>query len=167
LLTGKAQSQCTRNLKVGSSSGASGAPSASSSGSSDDGSEGTVGSEETATDSAPEPTIPSSCDAKAWEPYFAQLATHEYGDCGVDITFPQSIFDTSKTLAGVAWAGAGASSTAGAPSCHDGEWQMRQQSWLDAVSKGCMNLNDAILVMCQQAANYAPSTGKCSATGTW
>jgi hypothetical protein len=44
---------------------------------------------------------------------------------------------------------------------------MREQSWLDAVWKGCLILSEPILVMCQQAANYAPDTGACNATGTW
>lgn len=119
--------------------------------------------------SAEKPDIPSSCDPKAWEPYFAQLATHEYQSCGVEgIEFPRELFDTSASFQDLAVAsGSLPPPTAGAPSCHSGESSMRKQSWLDAVMKGCYNLNDPILVMCQQAANYAPSTGKCNATATW
>jgi hypothetical protein len=32
---------------------------------------------------------------------------------------------------------------------------------------GCTQLNNPILVMCQQAANYAPMQGACAETGTW
>jgi hypothetical protein len=44
---------------------------------------------------------------------------------------------------------------------------MREQSWFDAVGEGCQQLDNAILSMCQQAANYAPAIGACEPTGTW
>jgi hypothetical protein len=75
---------------------------------------------------------------------------------------------------GVPGAGGGDDSTGegggggDAPSCHTGEWAMRMQSWLDVVMKGCAGqLAMANTVWCQQAANYAPTTNKCTATGTW
>ena len=44
---------------------------------------------------------------------------------------------------------------------------MREGAWVDAVMAGCVDLNDPILVMCQQAANYAPASGACNETGLW
>ena len=44
---------------------------------------------------------------------------------------------------------------------------MRGDSWMEAAMAGCNNLSDAILVMCQQGANYAPNAGACNTTGTW
>jgi hypothetical protein len=115
----------------------------------------------------PDPEIPSDCAPESWEPYFCALATASYRNHGVDIEFPCDIFDANagfdSTLDDVP-VGEGDPSL---PSCHDGEWAMRDQSWLDAVSHGCFDLHDPILTMCQQGANYAPNSGACAATGTW
>jgi hypothetical protein len=171
LITGKHQFQCVRDVgpSAGTSDGTGGtgdgtgsAPGTGPGGATGDGS-GKGG----ATGDGSKPPAPSTCDPKSWEPYFAALATYEYNAHGVSITFPRGIFDTSAAFTDLAVASASVKSTPGAPSCHDGEWEMRQQSWLDAVQKGCTALNDPILVMCQQAANYAPNTGACNATGTW
>jgi hypothetical protein len=117
--------------------------------------------------SAADPTPPSDCQPESWEPYFCALATAKYRQHGVDITFPCDIFDAlapfSSTFDEIP-TGAGDPSL---PSCHDGEWAMRDQAWLDAVGQGCLDLNDPILVLCQQAANWAPNSGACAATGTW
>jgi hypothetical protein len=162
LVTGKHQYQCVRDV----------APSAGTSdgtGGTSDGSGGATGdgSGKGGGTGDGKPPAPSTCDPKQWEPYFAALATYEYAAHGAPVTFPRGIFDTSASFQDLAVASASVKSTPGAPSCHDGEWAMRQQSWLDAVQKGCTMLNDPILVMCQQAANYAPNTGACNATGTW
>lgn len=157
LTTGAHQSHCTRDLSRRMQSLA-----------------GAGGGEDNGGAEAPEgpasPEIPQTCDVEAWEEYFAQLATYAYNANGVDIQFPRDIFDANGSMIGAAIGGAmsgnGGSMNAG-QSCHDGEWQMRNQSWLDAVSVGCMQLNNAILVMCQQAAEYAPKAGKCTDTGSW
>jgi hypothetical protein len=131
------------------------------------GGSGAGGSGGTADGSGGKPPAPSSCVPTAWEPYFAQLATYEYKKTGIQITFPRGIFDTSANFTDLSTAAGSVKTTPGAPSCHDGEWDMRQQSWLDAVQNGCDDLRNAILVLCQQAANYAPNAGACNATGTW
>lgn len=112
-------------------------------------------------------SIPGDCVPTSWESYFCEHATFSYRSHGVDVTFPCDIFDVSASFTDLAIASAGVRSTPGAPSCHEGEWAMREGAWLDAVTAGCTGLSDAILVMCQQAANYAPDSGACSATGTW
>ena len=108
--------------------------------------------------------IPGDCTPATWEAYFCAHATHSYRSHGVDITFPCEVFDAGAALTDSAFTRIGAES---GPSCHDGEWAMRQQAWLDAVGAGCMDLSSEILVLCQQAADYAPTTGACAATGTW
>lgn len=141
------------------------------------------------------PAAPEGCDVEAWQSYFAKLASFEYQAAGVDITFPENLFDANANFVDVALGAAGGAGGAGgvpdmgnlpeipanpgggetpaapdanAPSCHEGEGQMRAQSWLDVVTAGCMgNLTNANLVWCQQAANAAPKTGKCTATATW
>lgn len=160
LVTGKDQFQCTRPLsKMPTPQKTESAP-APSGGDTGDANGGD------SCDCDSEPAPPASCAPTDWEPFFAKLASFEYHEHGVDIAFPRDIFDTSQGLTGVVTATGAASEVAG-ESCHDGEWAMRQQAWLDAVSQGCLDLNDAILTLCQQAADYAPTTGKCSATGTW
>jgi hypothetical protein len=114
-----------------------------------------------------QPAPPTSCDATAWEPYFANLATFEYQTHGVKITFPRSLFNSGADFQSLATEAGQLPANPGAPSCQQGEGDMRQQAWLDAVMDGCSNLNSAILVMCQQAANYAPQQGACAPTGTW
>jgi len=114
-----------------------------------------------------DPELPGDCLPASWEAYFCAHATHEYRSHGVDITFPCDVFDASADFTGLALASAGVPTTAGAPSCHEGEWAMREGAWRDAVLVGCMDLNTEILVLCQQAANYAPTAGVCNATGTW
>jgi hypothetical protein len=164
LTTGKNQSHCTKNLGApmqglsAASGGGTGAPAG----------QAPAGGNTPADGSRPQ--IPTTCEPDAWEPYFAQLATYAYNSKGVDIQFPVDIFDAHGSMIDAAMSGAlsgngGSTGTGG--SCHDGEWYMRDQSWLDAVSVGCMQLNNAILAMCQQAAEYAPGTGKCTATGSW
>ncbi len=172
LVTGKHQLQCAREivLRSGTGEGGGGEPTgpddrpATPTPAGGDGNGSTTGG---TTGDGTKPAAPPSCGASAWEPYFAELATYEYKKHGVAITFPRNIFDTTKPLVDFSIAGAIPKTTPGAPSCHEGEWEMRQQSWLDAVGNGCQALNDAILVLCQEAANYAPSTGECNATGTW
>ncbi len=121
-----------------------------------------------APESVPEPEVPGDCNPLSWEPYFCQLATARYREHGVNITFPCGIFDAlatfESTLPGVPTVVNGDETL---PSCHDGEWGMRDQAWLDAVGHGCLTLRDPILAMCQQAANYAPESGACRATGAW
>jgi hypothetical protein len=112
-------------------------------------------------------SVPADCAATSWERYFCDHATFSYQSHGVDVAFPCDIFDVSQPFTELATASAAVRSTPGAPSCHEGEWAMREGAWLDAVTVGCMGLSDAILVMCQQAANYAPDAGVCNATGTW
>jgi hypothetical protein len=114
-----------------------------------------------------DPVPPSSCEPTAWEGYFRDHATFEYQRHGVNIDFPQEIFDALADFTSLAIASANVPVTEGAPSCHEGEWAMREGAWFDATMEGCLNLNNAILVMCQQAANYAPTVGACNATGTW
>jgi hypothetical protein len=158
LVTGKDQFQCTRSI-LKRATMTLGAPGSEGGAAAPDG----AGSASYDFDSVPPP--PSSCAPADWEPFFAKLAAHEYHENGVDIVFPRGIFDTKKSLVEIVTTegtGAGAGQ-----SCHDGEWSMRRQAWLDAVMAGCLGLNDAILVLCQQAANYAPTTGKCTATGSW
>lgn len=126
-----------------------------------------------ASDGAPSPPE-GTCDAGVWQTYFAAQASFEFQSAGVDITFPPEIFDSSQSMVEAALDKAkgmmngGVESSVGAPSCHAAEWSMRRQSWLDVVLKGCaMQLAMANTVWCQQAANYAPTTGKCTATGSW
>jgi hypothetical protein len=174
LLTGKIQHQCTRSLKKIAPQGFAAASSGGTDGADENGSMG-GGLGDVPAEGAPvdvdngnvQPTPPDSCEPSAWEPYFAKLATWSYNANGVDVAFPRDIFDTSANFTSVAVATGFVKSTPGAPSCHNGEWQMRDQAWLDAVGQGCMSLTDPILVMCQQAANYAPNCGACNATGTW
>jgi hypothetical protein len=188
LVTGKHQYQCARSLGPaavtslaavgGPGAGAqadstSGGDSSDSSDSTDspDSSDSTdssdsAGSDDGAGGSDGQPQVPSSCDARAWEPWFAGFATHVYQQHGLNISFPRELFDTSQSLGDVAIQGALGAAQAGV-SCHDAEWEMRQQAWLTAVMHGCSTLGDAITVMCQQAADYAPTTGACDATGTW
>lgn len=115
-------------------------------------------------DTVEDPSVPTDCGYETWEAYFCQLSSARYQAHGVDVTFPCDIFDADGIMEVPTDVG---SADPDAPTCHDGEWDMREQAWLDAVSAGCMNLNNAILVMCQQAANYAPEVGACRATGTW
>lgn len=121
----------------------------------------------TGTPTGSPPTVPASCDPKAWEPYFKERSTHEYRNAKVDIDFPREIFDVSANFNNLAIESASLPANPGKPSCHEGEWSMREKAWMDAVLKGCTNLNNAILVMCQQAANYAPKAGACAPTGSW
>lgn len=116
--------------------------------------------------------IPRDCALSSWEAYFCQHSTHSYQSTGVDITFPCEVFDPDRspgelaeTLGGLASEIPRAASTD--LSCHAGEWLMRDTSWLTAVLSGCLDLSDAILTMCQQAADYANETGLCVPTGTW
>lgn len=113
------------------------------------------------------PAPPKSCSVEDWEPYFAKLATYFHKKHGIDIEFPREIFDCKVPLVDAALGRTTAKSTPGAPSCHEAEWELRMQSWLTAVQHGCMNLNNPILVMCEQATVHAPNTGKCNATGAW
>jgi hypothetical protein len=184
LVTGKVQHQCARDLKTVSRSESDGSneghgpresngSAPSNGGHEDNGSPPKEGPDETCQGGCSDgsenekPAPPSSCAPVEWEPYFAKLATYEYAMHGVAVVFPREIFNTKAAFTDLAVASASTKSTPGAPSCHDGEWDMRQQSWLDAVSQDCTGLRDPILVMCQQAANYAPNTGACNATGTW
>ncbi len=114
-----------------------------------------------------QPPPPAACDPELWEAYFAQLATFEYRAHGVKITFPRELFDTTASFDDLAIEATRVPANEGAPSCAEGEWAMRQQAWLDAVMNNCLGLNQEILVMCQQAANYAPAQGACGRTGTW
>jgi hypothetical protein len=113
---------------------------------------------------APKP--PTSCLPIHWEPYFAEMASCKYQKHGVNIVFPREIFDTQASFIKLAieWAGVASKAT---PSCNDAEGEMRATAWFDAVMQGCLNLNNPILVMCQQAAIHAPKTGACKATGAW
>ncbi len=113
------------------------------------------------------PEVPATCDQAAWEPYFAKLATYTYQKHGVDIAFPRELFDSTADFNKLAAESAEVPDNPGKPSCHDGEWEMRNDAWYDAVMNGCTGLNQPILVMCQQAANFAPKSGACSGTGTW
>lgn len=120
-------------------------------------------------DSTGEPELPPDCEPASWEAYFCDMATAKFQAHGIDIEFPCEIFDAeasmASTLPGVP-TGAGPAAS-DAPSCHDAEWDMREQAWLDSVNVGCFDLGEPITVLCQQAANYAPGTGECRATGTW
>ncbi len=116
---------------------------------------------------AEEPAPPANCEPQGWEGYFQQRATYSYQQHGVDIVFPREIFDVTANFNDLAIASGFLPDNPGAPSCHDGEWAMREDAWLDATMEGCMGLDQAILVMCQQAANYAPTAGACNATGSW
>jgi hypothetical protein len=156
LVTGGNQSQCMRELGPGTGGGDNGGTYTTG------GSTGTGGGANVG-----KPPAPSSCEPKAWEPYFAQLATFEYNLNGIKITFPVDIFDTSANVVNVAVSGVERYLTVGAPSCYLGELEMRAQSWIDAVAKGCFLLAEPILVLCQQGADYAPTTKACNATGTW
>jgi hypothetical protein len=113
-----------------------------------------------------QPRPPTSCKPTDWEPYFAEVATCKYRQHGVNITFPREIFNTSASFINLAIGFAGVATQTG-PSCSAAEMDLRASSWFDAVMRGCLNLNMPILVMCQQAANYAPKTGACKATGAW
>jgi hypothetical protein len=154
LVTGKDEVQCTRSCGKPSSGGAAAGPADSS------------GSSDSADDEVGPPDLPTSCAPTDWEPYFAQLASYQYQSNGIDILFPRDIFDTSQTIVDAPPL-LGGTLEGTEISCHTAEWAMRAQAWLDAVSVGCVNLAEPILVLCQQAADYAPSTGKCTATGTW
>lgn len=114
-----------------------------------------------------DPTPPRDCLPSSWEAYFCAHATYEYRRHGVDITFPCDIFDGAADFHDLALDSASVPTTPGAPSCHEGEWAMREGAWRDAVLAGCIDLDHEILVWCQQAANHAPSEGVCNATGTW
>jgi hypothetical protein len=114
--------------------------------------------------------LPTDCSPAAWEPYFCAHATSAYQMNGVDIAFPCEIFDTSASFVDVAIEGALRPRTVPegeVPVCQPGEYEMREGAWLDAVTAGCTNLNDAILTMCQQAAEFAPTTGACTSSGAW
>lgn len=168
LATGKHQQQCVRDtgaFERGSARKAlasSGGPESESSGD-----ESSPSNDDGSSSPSDGPSPPVSCDPSAWEAYFVDLATFEYGKDGIEISFPREIFDSSKSMSDLAVASAFVKSTPGAPSCHSAEWSMREQAWLDAVTQGCTELNNAITVLCQQASNYAPNTGKCNATGSW
>jgi hypothetical protein len=171
LVTGNSEVDCMRDMEevdlqkhVPGSPGNGGPSGTTPSGSSGDGT-GTSGGPTAPT----RPIPPTSCAAPDWEPYFAQLATYEYQRAGVNITFPVSLFDLNLLQLGTS-AVAGASSAKSAPglvSCAEGEIGMRAQSWLDAVMRGCLLLSPAILLMCQEGADYAPDSGACNATATW
>ena len=187
IMTGKQQLQCARELAragaggsagagggaggVASSDGTSGGQPPLASGDGTSGGGGGAGSQDgkgnPTGSTAGKPAVPSSCAPTAWEPYFAELATYEYQKHGVSIAFPRAIFDCSQSMMNLTAAAGSTTVTAGAPSCHDGEWDMRQQAWEDAVQAGCTSLNEPIAVLCQQAANYAPNTGSCNMTGSW
>jgi hypothetical protein len=178
LVTGKHQYQCARSLSQlavssvppsGSAAPSGSPPPDSTSGgpASGDGTDGSPGSDDGSSGSSCAPPVPPSCDPRAWEPWFAGLASFVYQQHGLSITFPRDLFDTSQSLGEVAIQGALSGAAPAGVSCHDAEWEMRQQAWLDAVTNGCSNLGNAITVMCQQAADYAPTTGACDATGTW
>ncbi|GEM_PF-5229747 len=114
-------------------------------------------------DPSTDPVPPTECIPDLWEPYFCALATNSYRSNGVDITFPCEIFD-ANALAPVEEI---LPLNLGMPSCASGESAMRRDSWLDSVDQGCTQLSGAILVMCQQGANYAPRVGACMPTGSW
>jgi hypothetical protein len=110
------------------------------------------------------PRTPADCSNAAWETYFCELATYSYRDAGVDISFPCTIFDASEPFTGPSPERDFSATTV---SCATGEGQMRSAAWLEAVSTGCTDLSTEILTLCQQAADFAPVSGACSATGTW
>jgi hypothetical protein len=97
------------------------------------------------------------------------MATFQYHQNGVNIDFPQNIFDVNADFNALALASANPPTNPGAPSCAAGESAMRENAWLDAVMAGCSDsaMSNAILVMCQEGANFAPRSGACNATGTW
>ena len=116
--------------------------------------------------------IPRDCSLTSWEAFFCGHSTFSYQASGVPITFPCDIFHADRTLDEFAdtterLGAQGARAASTSVSCHAGEWLMRDTAWITAVLTGCLTLSDAILTMCQQAADYAPSTGMCSPTGTW
>jgi len=113
------------------------------------------------------PPPPASCKTEDWEPYFAKLASYIHKKHNIDIDFPREIIDCKQSMMSAALGRASVKSTPGAPSCHDAEWEMRMEAWMTAVQQGCMNLNNPILVMCEQATVYAPNTTKCNSTGAW
>src|SRR5688500_2471397 len=116
---------------------------------------------------------PADCSIGAWETFFCDQATVSYRRNGADVSFPCDIFDGTVmfdgdlggVLSGGGFGPGGAGGDLG--SCGPGELDMRSTAWTRAVELGCLELNMPILVMCQQAANYAPASGACTATGTW
>jgi hypothetical protein len=114
--------------------------------------------------------LPGDCTPAAWEAYFCEHATAAYRMHGIDIEFPCDVFDVSASFIDVAIEGALRPPTVpqgDVPTCQPGEYEMRQGAWLDAVTAGCTNLDDPILTMCQQAAEFAPTTGACASSGAW
>ncbi len=112
------------------------------------------------------PGLPADCGDAAWQEFFCGHATWSYQEHGVDIVFPCDIFDARADFMELA-IDAGFAGQDGLPSCHDGEWEMREGAWLAAVQAGCLELDQEILVLCQQGANHAARDAKCNATGTW
>ncbi|MBX7100305.1 MAG: hypothetical protein K1X89_21490 [Myxococcaceae bacterium] len=182
LFTGKQQRTCYRDLRQmtkgagqpggleGEGPGGAGSTGGSTAGGGSPGStsgSGSGGPGSTSGAVPPPPVVPTSCAATSWEPYFAQLASYQYSKNGVCMSFPRSLFDTSASFEALAVETASLPANPGKPSCSAGESAMRTQAWLDAVMAGCSGLDQAILVMCQQAANYAPKSGSCAPTGAW
>jgi hypothetical protein len=115
---------------------------------------------------------PTSCGTTEWQEYFRELATFTYQKNGIKVAFPPSIFNANAPLdpVGIAVGETGdvaGSVLSGGVSCVAAEAEMRTTAWVQAVASGCLTLSVPILVLCQQAANYAPSIGACRATGTW
>lgn len=177
LLTGEDARECTRSLHYARKSFLNPGGQKLSSGSSSSGSSGASQSGGSATSTGSKPRgrvgisgvpLPTNCAPHSWEIYFAAHATASYKRHGINITFPSSgLFNARGSLLSSLVGTANLPTTPGAPSCAPGEWDMRTGAWLDAVSRGCLLLSHAILVMCQQAVNYAPKTKKCNLTGTW
>lgn len=155
LVTGKVQHQCVRDLSALQRAHLNGG-----------GPDGEGAPAESSDSTAPRPDLPSSCEPEAWEPYFAKLATWAYQSNGVDVVFPEEIFDAHGGIGSIA-STAVASHAGDLGSCAAGEATMRAEAWIDAVAAGCYMLNMPILAMCQQAADWAPAQGKCTATGSW
>ena len=169
LLTGDHQRHCVKNVEAASRRvyADDGAPGDQTGDGSGDG-EGDGSGEGDGPDApAEDPVPPETCEPEAWEGYFRDHATFEYQRAGIDIDFPQEIFDVTADFTDLALEAGNLPTNPGAPSCHEGEWAMREGAWFDATMEGCLNLSDPILVMCQQAANYAPQSGACNATASW
>ncbi|MGD9711244.1 MAG: hypothetical protein AB7V46_04150 [Thermomicrobiales bacterium] len=110
------------------------------------------------------PEVPTTRDGNAWEEYFDGLAQWAYSKNGVDVEFPNEIWDYTKSFISSAIQGVGNNS---GMSCDAAETEMRRQSWLDAVSRGFYDLNDIILNLCQIGAEYPARVGACQASGRW
>ncbi|WP_394824607.1 hypothetical protein [Pendulispora albinea] len=113
------------------------------------------------------PKQPTTCDEKAWEDYFVPLSAKVYKNFGFDIDFPRETFNAHELKIDLSGMFQGSIMTPNVPSCYAAEWALRAEAWIRAVSHGCVNLTLPILIWCQQAANYAPNTKQCNATGSW